>query len=901
MLKEVVSVLNEKEGDIIARIVVEMCGNEEMAARGWRVNVSSIEKYPWIYVLHQDVEQRQQGWKLHISAASSSIKDVLSAALPVLLTEPTCFKVIASLEQLRRQSQGKSGLSQVGKCITIYPADDEQAVRLAHKLDQATRGLRGPAVRSDRPLHRGSLVHYRYGSFMERLAYQSNGTLFSTVESPTGELIEDRRDLTYHAPAWVEDPFLAAGVSEKDAADTSLLRGQYLFVAPIHHSATGIVYDAVDLKQAQRCVLKGAYRDAALTSNFRDARDMLRNEAHILARLSTISSIPRVYDFFADGDNEWLALEYVEGTVLNRYIGYHANKGETVPFATLMRWAQSLVEVLDQIHQQQIVYRDLKGINTIVTPGENLRLLDFGIAHDLTSSEPQFHGGTRGCSSPQQLANEPATVADDIYSLGALFYFLATGAEPYQAPHEALLLERPLAEINPQIPSSFCHLVARCLAPDPRDRYSTMQEVGAELQRIKDVSTVTIADNLVQEPASEAERYYRYAQELAETLCVVVQTAIEGKGPTWALLKRSPDSAITLRDFGSGLAGVLFVLAAFVERLDSPHLRTTLHTGAHWLLHAKRLAGYMPPGLLSGEAGVGVALARAGHLLEDSTLVAAAEERGRLVAASPYGLYDIFHGTAGRVKYHLILWHSTGKAEHLQEAMRAGKTLLEQAEEDVDGMYWRVPQGHKELSGKVYSGYGHGVAGVADALLDLYQATECSEFLTVAQRAGDWLVERAVAVGREQQGLGWPELDKGEVCGAFYCHGSSGIARFFLHAAQHQHFPQAMDLARGAAKAVADGTRWATPIRCHGLAGNIELLLDMYEVTREQEWLDTAYIFAHLLEASTEVQDGMRVWLAENPEMITPGFLSGYAGIGETLLRLGTIARPIRSQLPRFC
>ncbi|HLZ61371.1 MAG TPA: class IV lanthionine synthetase LanL [Ktedonosporobacter sp.] len=892
----------DDEADIIAHIVTEMCGNEEMIARGWLMIKPSSREEAWITLCHQEAEKRRQGWKLHVSAAIPSLVDVLRHALPVLLGEHTCFKVIASLQWLKKLNNGGADLSQIGKCITVYPNDDQQAIRLAVQLDQATQGLRGPAIRSDRALRPGSLVHYRYGSFAERYSYTRSGTISPVIETPSGELIEDRRGLTFYAPPWVQDPFLMAGVSEAFASgSSSLLRGRYLPIAPMHQSARGIVYEAVDLQQGRRCVLKGAYRDAGLDHHFRDARDLLRNEAHILARLTTVQAVPRMYGLFEDSDELWLALEYIEGTAFNRYLQAIAERGETPSLPTLMAWIQELAEICDHIHQGQMVYRDLKAANVIVTPEGKLYLVDFGITRDLTSPEPQFHGGTRGYSSPQQIANESAAITDDIYSLGALLYFMTTGAEPTLAPGETTLLERSVAELNPRVPTLLSDLITRCLAPCPEHRYVSMQEVIAEAQAIKNTPVAAITYSAKEASTDQQKYYYQYARELSETLAVVVQTAIDGKGPAWAQLTPSASSKMVLRDLGNGLAGVLFVLATCIEQLHATHLCATLQDGAYWLLHSKRLDGPLLPGLLVGEAGIGAALLRAGQVLDDTTLLNLSEEHERLVVACPYDLPDFFHGTAGRIKYHLMLWKIVGDDSHLQAAITAGNVLVEQAKESKEGgLFWKVAQGYGELSEQVYPGYGHGVAGVADALLDLYLSTGRSEFLGTTQRAADWLIHQARVVGQDRQGLGWPKIEGGEICPAFWCHGSAGIGRFFLHAAQEQIFPQALDLTYSCARAVAEGTRWAGPSRCHGLAGSIELLLDLYELTGEQPWLHTAYTFAHLLEAFAAEQDGMRLWLSEEPGIMTPGFLTGYAGITATLLRLSTIESPMKHAFPRI-
>jgi hypothetical protein len=100
---------------------------------------------------------RLQGWKLHISASIRSAEEILRRSLPILMSEEAAFKVVSSLGALNEINHGRAGISQVGKFITIYPRDDDQAVRLAIAIDEATTGLESPSIPSDRRLSRKSV------------------------------------------------------------------------------------------------------------------------------------------------------------------------------------------------------------------------------------------------------------------------------------------------------------------------------------------------------------------------------------------------------------------------------------------------------------------------------------------------------------------------------------------------------------------------------------------------------------------------------------------------------------------------------------------------------------------------------------------------------------------------
>ena len=233
----------------------------------------------WLNVRTGRIRYPEQGWKLHVSAGVGSAVAVLRQVLPVLLAEGIAFKLASSTNALAALNDGSGGLSQVGKFITVYPSDDTQLVRLAVALDDATRGLRGPRIPSDRPLRPGSLVHYRYGGSGDRIMQTPLGEVLPALVSPTGELVPDRRLPTYDPPEWATDPLLAAGVAQELPAPSPLIAGRYLVISTVHRAARGAVHVAVDIETLRRCVLKQAHRDAQLTVDGKDARDLLRREA----------------------------------------------------------------------------------------------------------------------------------------------------------------------------------------------------------------------------------------------------------------------------------------------------------------------------------------------------------------------------------------------------------------------------------------------------------------------------------------------------------------------------------------------------------------------------------------------------------------------------------------------
>lgn len=842
----------------------------------WRVGLDPDAK--WVQAVHAQAETPLQGWKLHVSATVLSAEDVLRRALPVLLAEPGRFKVAPTPQALHSLNEGRAGLSQIGKFLTVYPNDDAQAVRLAAALDAATRGLPGPRIPSDRPLASGSLVHYRYGGFGGLRLRTPLGENLPAVRTPEGAIIPDARGTAYDPPSWAVDPFLAAGLSAELPLPSPLIGGRYLRTTTLHQSPRGVVYLAVDTVAAQPCVVKMARRDAAVGRDGQNGQDRLRHEAAVLAALAPDPRFPAPLTLESQDSDLYLAMEDVEGETLEVVVGRRAKQGVFLRGEQIRAWGQELAEMLHAVHAHGYVYRDLKSPNVVVALDGSLRLLDFELAHALSASEAVGGRGTRGYLSPQQAREEAPHPADDVYSLGAVLFFMATGAEPSLSPHADALLERPLCLLNPALSPALAAVIARCLAPDRAQRFASMAEVTAALAALSDEAVTDVSPSGLPDEDSP-NRVRSLARRLGDTLC---RTAVSGPTPRGRFWKsrHSASHGAAAWDINTGSAGTVLALAEIVSEFrDSTHAQT-LAEAAEALRCLPFPAPQALPGLYVGEAGIGAALLRAGQVLGDDCLRASASARGAWIAAQPFTSPDLFNGTAGRLRFHLWLGD-------LQSAVAAGEAILEAREATPDGgCCWRIPDGYGPMSGVVSLGYAHGAAGIADALLDLFDATGDGRCCEAAAQTAHWLLSLAEPCLGDNSGLAWPPGEGRALTSAFWCHGAAGIGKFYLHAAQSGAFDGALNIAKRAARATAQGTRWAGPTQCHGLAGNIEFLLDMYQATEDAAYLADARALGRLLEAfGSETPDGL-VWPSESPLIFSPDFQVGYAGVAACFLRL---------------
>jgi hypothetical protein len=733
-------------------------------------------------------------------------------------------------------------------------------------------------------------VYYRYGGFDGRHLQTPLGEIAPAISTPDGELVPDRRLTAYTPPDWVVDPFLATGAAATLPTPSPLVARRYLLVATLHHSFRGTVHLAVDVDTPRRCVLKRAWRDAMLDRDGRDARDHLRHEADVLARLAPDPRFPAVYDLLEQDGDLFLVLEDLEGQTLEAFVRGLSLQGRQMPGQQVATWGRELAAAMGAVHARGLIYNDLKSNNVIVAADGTLRLIDFGLTYEPGGSLPSFGKGTPGYMSPQREQGVEPAMVDDVHALGAVLFFMATAAEPSIRPRPSGRVDRQVRLLNPGIGAGLAEVIARCVREDPAARYPSMAALDAALAEIEPSASV-IPPPFGAEPAAQSEARARrharaQARRLGDSLCSVAEPAPDGVGLLWISRHEGRDGILS-RDLNAGGAGAVLALAELVGQLGVPRHRRVLAQGARWLAAAPRPTGRPLPGLYVGEAGPAAALLRAGQVLGDADLIATAAARGRWIASLPYASQDLYNGTAGRLRFHLLLWDETADPEHLRHAVEAGEVLLAASEAAGPGeVRWRIPPGYDGLSGCANLGYAHGAAGIADVLLDLFEATSDQRFLAPAQGAARWLARLAVPVLEDGSGADWPTDEGTSLFAPMWCHGACGIGRFFLHAAQLRAHPEARDLALRAARSVARGARWATPTQCHGLAGNIEFLLDVLQATGDHCYLAEARSLAAILDSFALKQDGLLVWPSEEATVFTPDYTVGYAGVAVCVLRL---------------
>ncbi len=375
----------------------------------------------WVVMSPLGSSVPQQGWKVHASACLDNAERILENVWDYCVPRGITFKFLVSRNVVHLHNAKHAPRGSSGKFVTIYPSDVDSLGTILHDLGERLAGEPGPYILSDLRWNEGPL-YVRYGGFALRHCLSARGARVPAIEDPSGVLVPDRRDVVFSPPPWVTLPdLLVPQLAARNA--TTVAELPYRVVQVMHFSNGGGLYEAIDQRTGARVVLKEARPHAGLAADGADAVQRLVRERKTLEHLAGIEGVPAVHDYFTLGEHHFLALEFVEGTPLNKVFArcWPMNDAAAGPaeFAAFTEWAlrtcAQIENIVTAIHGRGIIHGDLHLFNVIVRDDGRITLIDFEVATRIDEARRPTLG------SPAFAAPTDRTGFDiDRYSLACL-------------------------------------------------------------------------------------------------------------------------------------------------------------------------------------------------------------------------------------------------------------------------------------------------------------------------------------------------------------------------------------------------------------------------------------------------------------------------------------------------
>jgi serine/threonine protein kinase/tetratricopeptide (TPR) repeat protein len=396
---------------------------------------------------------------------------------------------------------------QCAHCGAALPKADD---RLGPHPDQEDRTIDGPAP-SARP-------RPQEGPNVSILSKTPSGTL------PAGEQAADSPDLIARLGGALDGsrPTSFSRGASRASLPGSLEPGmdfgpRFRIEKLLGAGGMGKVYKAFDKVLSRTVALKTLQPELVTDPT---VIQRFKQELLLASRISH-KNILRIHDLNEFEGTNYITMAFIEGKDLNQLL----KEEGPLSLERTLKIIRQLCEALDAAHAEGVVHRDFKPHNVLVGKDDHAYVSDFGLATSLESAQMGMTRtgavvGTPRYMSPEQVEGNPVDSRSDIYSLGIVFYEMATGQVPFSGESTWQLMyqrvqhtPRNVKELNPALPDFVAQVIMHCLEKEPANRYQTVKEILSDLDasRSPALSTTFMPSRTVQIRVPIVEKRWWYA------------------------------------------------------------------------------------------------------------------------------------------------------------------------------------------------------------------------------------------------------------------------------------------------------------------------------------------------------------------------------------------------------
>lgn len=378
----------------------------------------------WCIFFLNDLE-KEQGWKLHISAQLKDSLEIFTLVFPRLIAKKCNFKIAKNIEVLKSINSSRAVSSNANKFITIYPENDTQARELLLELSAILNNFKSPRILSDFQCGLHSPVHYRYGAYKAIRKYDENEKrIVYLIKDNKGNYIEDKRLYYPFIPEGVEDLFSKEekikyfGETPKNEANSSI--ENYEFKSILKRSNRGNVYQAISKLTGQKVIIKQVrpfVSDSICGDKY--AIDEIKNEKKIMKKLESKNYTPKFVEDFYYFDDYFLVQTLIEAEKIEKISKTnHQNNKFREPLV------DKLVAILNELHTEGYRIMDLSPSNLLYDFEDNLFLVDLENIVDFDKVDRHIH-------TPFMVNNdtlkETSLLQQDYFALCMISFLILTG------------------------------------------------------------------------------------------------------------------------------------------------------------------------------------------------------------------------------------------------------------------------------------------------------------------------------------------------------------------------------------------------------------------------------------------------------------------------------------------
>lgn len=283
-------------------------------------------------------------------------------------------------------------------------------------------------------------------------------------------------------------------MSKNKDVSTLTKAGRYELREELGRGAMGVVYRAHDPVIGRDVAVKTMHLSETGTGM---SREELVGRFQTEARAAGLLTHPNIVVIYDAGEQEglfFITMEMVEGRSLQTLL----DANQSFPLPRVMRLMEQVCSALDFAHQHNVVHRDVKPANLVLTADDTVKITDFGTAKILQFGTAQTAHvmGTPSYMSPEQVKGKPVDGRSDIFSLGVILYELMTGEKPFPGQNITTVIYKIINEepIPPRSLDSSIHpglsaVITRALAKDPALRYQNCHELLDALQNYREIAS----------------------------------------------------------------------------------------------------------------------------------------------------------------------------------------------------------------------------------------------------------------------------------------------------------------------------------------------------------------------------------------------------------------------------